>query len=70
MPQHELVHTIGRSASVGLVLPYSRADVSGDVSSNLNGEVREQQQAVTRSGLADPRLRLAGYIPEFCDFLR
>src|SRR3954470_4217229 len=49
----------GRSASIGFVLPYSRADVSGDVSSNLNGEVREQQRAVTRSGLADPRLRLA-----------
>jgi hypothetical protein len=42
---------LGRSASVGLVLPYSRADVSGDVF--------EQQRAVTRSGLADPRLRLA-----------
>jgi hypothetical protein len=42
---------LGRSASVGFVLPYSRADVSGDVF--------ERQRAVTRSGLADPRLRLA-----------
>jgi hypothetical protein len=42
---------LGRSASIGFVLPYSRADVSGDL--------REQQRAVTRSGLADPRLRLA-----------
>ena len=42
---------LGRSASIGFVLPYSRADVSGDV--------LEQQRAVTRSGLADPRLRLA-----------
>ena len=41
----------GRSASIGFVLPYSRADVSGDVF--------EQQRAVTRTGLADPRLRLA-----------
>jgi hypothetical protein len=41
----------GRSASIGFVLPYSRADVSGDVF--------KQQQAVTRTGLADPRLRLA-----------
>lgn len=41
----------GRSASIGFVLPYSQADVSGDVF--------KQQRAVTRSGLADPRLRLA-----------
>jgi hypothetical protein len=32
-------------------LPYSRADVSGDLF--------EQQRAVTRSGLGNPRLRLA-----------
>src|SRR3954468_2852330 len=41
----------GRSASIGFVLPYSRADVSGDVF--------EQQRSVTRTGWADPRLRLA-----------
>jgi hypothetical protein len=41
----------GRSASLGFVLPYSRADVSGDLF--------ERQRAVTRSGLADLRLRLA-----------
>jgi hypothetical protein len=42
---------LGRSASIGFVLPYSHADVSGDIF--------EQQRAVTRSGLADPRVRLA-----------
>jgi hypothetical protein len=42
---------LGRSASISFVLPYSHADVSGDVF--------EQQRAVTRSGLADPRVRLA-----------
>jgi hypothetical protein len=41
----------GRSASLGFLLPYSQADVSGDVF--------EQQQEVTRTGLSDPRLRLA-----------
>ena len=41
----------GRSASIGFVLPYSRADVSGDVF--------DQQRSVTRTGWADPRLRLA-----------
>ena len=41
----------GRSASIGFVLPYSQADVSGDVF--------EQQREVTRTGLGDPRLRLA-----------
>ena len=41
----------GRSASIGFLLPYSQADVSG--------EVFEQQREVTRTGLADPRFRLA-----------
>ena len=41
----------GRSASVGLLLPYTRAEVSG--------EVFEENRIAERSGLADARLRLA-----------
>ncbi len=41
----------GRSASVGLLLPYTRAEV--------NGEVFEESRSAERSGLADARLRLA-----------
>lgn len=41
----------GRAASVGLVLPYVQLEASGDVLA--------QQRSVERSGLADPRLRLA-----------
>lgn len=40
----------GRSASVALSVPYAQADVSGDVA--------EMNSATTRSGLADPRLKL------------
>lgn len=49
-----VVHTFslgGRSASIGLVLPYAQADVSGDVF--------EQSRSVERTGFADARLRLA-----------
>jgi hypothetical protein len=42
---------LGRSASVGLGLPYVRG--------TLEGEVQEQRRRITRSGLADMRLRLA-----------
>jgi hypothetical protein len=48
------VHTFGlagHSASVGLVIPYARGDVSGDVF--------EQSHLVHRSGIGDVRLRLA-----------
>lgn len=41
----------GRSASVGAVLPYARADVSG--------EVFEQSRSVERAGFGDARLRLS-----------
>ncbi len=41
----------GRTASLGLAVPYAWGDVSG--------EVFEEQQSVRRSGLADMRLRLA-----------
>lgn len=40
----------GRSASVALSVPYAQADVSGDVA--------DKNSATTRSGLADPRLKL------------
>jgi hypothetical protein len=49
----------GRSASIGFVLPYSQADVSGDVSGVLSPDGLERQRSVTRTGWADPRLRLA-----------
>jgi hypothetical protein len=42
---------LGRTASAGVVLPYAWGEVSGDVF--------EERQSVTRSGLADARLRLA-----------
>jgi hypothetical protein len=41
----------GRSASLGIVVPYARGDVSGDVF--------EQSRVVHRSGIGDVRLRLA-----------
>lgn len=49
-----VVHTFGlggHSASIGLVLPYAWADVSG--------EVFEESRTAERTGLADARLRLA-----------
>jgi len=42
---------LGRTASAGLTLPYAWGEVSGDVF--------EERQSVTRSGLADARLRFA-----------
>jgi hypothetical protein len=41
----------GRSASVGVAVPYAWADVSGNIGEN--------RQSVSRNGLADTRLRLA-----------
>ncbi len=41
----------GRSASIGFAVPYTRADVSG--------EVFEESRTAKRSGFADARLRLA-----------
>lgn len=49
-----VVHTFslgGRSASIGLVLPYAQAEISGDVF--------EKTRKADRTGFADARLRLA-----------
>jgi hypothetical protein len=47
----------GKSASVGLVLPYGQISASGQISTS--GQTAPQSARVTRSGFGDPALRLA-----------
>jgi hypothetical protein len=47
----------GKSGSIGLLLPYARLSASGQISTS--GQVEPQPANVTRSGWADPALRLA-----------
>ena len=47
----------GKSASVGLVLPYGQVSASGQISTS--GQTAPQSASVTRSGFGDPALRLA-----------
>ena len=47
----------GRSASIGLVLPYAGISASGQITTS--GQTEAQSASVTRNGFGDPVLRLA-----------
>lgn len=49
----------GRTASVGVVLPYSRGHVSGNISGNISGNAPDAPDSLYRAGIGDAALRLA-----------